>query len=221
MSEKGFPNYAGRDDVALDDLIIAELTEAGITTFTLPEGMRKGQGEVKTIILGEFHGWAFERAWYYWIAKGPGIPLEPAMDLHAAHGQVVRVEGHCGCPTPLELCKGMPVTSYHVDTPRGLKALQEVITKLLEAGKLYFPPFVTLDRDGFALKHVGHGQYLRHAGQWTVMAERTDDYEFFVIVGGTPNCDHLIGTELHICTEEVWKESNVGYVPKKYDDVPY
>ena len=55
---------------------------------------------MKTSVRGSLHSWTFERAWYYWIAKGPGIELSEAQALQAKHGKVVRVAGHCGSPIP-------------------------------------------------------------------------------------------------------------------------
>ena len=130
-----FPNYAGRDDV--DDLLKKELTDAGIEACEM--GLLKNRGrEVNTAIYGTLCpdpemprcAWHFERAWYYWVAKGPGIPLEHATRLHNTHGQVVRVDGHGGCPSPLEWNKGFAVDHYHVDTAEGLKALVDTIKQV-------------------------------------------------------------------------------------------
>lgn len=121
----GFPNYAGRSDI--DDQLEAELNAAEISIVRLPELCRSNQGEVKSIIVGELHGWQFTRAWYYWSAKGPGLPLEYASALHVLFGQEVRVDGHCGCPSPLEYYKGLAVGHYHIDTPRGLLALSTAL----------------------------------------------------------------------------------------------
>lgn len=129
MSET-FPNYAGRSDV--DIPLEEELELAGIFVERLPECCRKDRGEVKTIVIGTLHGWSFERFWYYWVCKGPGIPIDAAMKLHEKYGKVVRVDGHCGCPSPLERFKGLGTGSYHVDTLRGLKALADTIREVVE-----------------------------------------------------------------------------------------
>lgn len=59
------------------------------------------RGEVPYTITGSLAGWTFERAWYYWVAKGQ-LPLEIAKQLYADPiGKTdVRVAGHCGCPPP-------------------------------------------------------------------------------------------------------------------------
>lgn len=124
-----FPNYAGRADC--DELLAAELAYAGIKVERLPELCRDTQGEVKSVVVGTLPcNWSFHRAWYYWIAKGPGIPLKEATELHEAHGKDVRVDGHCGCPSPLEWFKGLGCGAYHVDSFEGLKALAETLNAL-------------------------------------------------------------------------------------------
>ena len=121
-------NYAGRDDIDKD--LEAELTEAGIGIYRFPEFYREKSGEVKTIVIGTLYGWTFKRAWYYWIAEGPGIPPVDAEELHQTHGKDVRVDGHCGCPSPTEWYKGFAVPHYHIDTQEGLNALAAMIQKI-------------------------------------------------------------------------------------------
>ncbi|MDO8640836.1 MAG: hypothetical protein Q7R33_04780 [Nitrosarchaeum sp.] len=135
-----FPNYAGRNDV--DDMLVKELTDAGITVEKY-ESFRD-HGEVKSSVRGVITPcsemqrcqWTFSRAWYYWIAHGEGIPLEYAERLHAIYGQVVRVDGNAGCPSPLEWNKGFAIDCYHVDTAEGLKALADTIKLVAENSKL-------------------------------------------------------------------------------------
>ncbi len=135
-----FPNKAG-DHEDTDAILTAELNAAGIQTMQQAEGkgpefmaemMRRNSGEVKTSIMGVLNGWKFERAWYYWMASGPGIELEAADRLHEAHGKTVRVAGHGGCPSPREWFKGLAVGHYHVDDSDGLKALADTIKALTE-----------------------------------------------------------------------------------------
>lgn len=125
-----FPNVAGRgksDPEGVDAILCAELEAAGITVQRRPEFCREDGGEPQSIVIGSLHGWGFRRTWYYWIAEGRGIPPDDAMSLHADHGTSVRVEGHCGCPSPLEYCHGFAVNSYHVDNAEGLAALAKMI----------------------------------------------------------------------------------------------
>jgi len=138
-----FPNKAG-DHADTDDILTAELHAAGIQTLQEAEGkgpdyladmLREMSGEVKTSIIGILHGWEFRRAWYYWVAKGPGIEVAAAERLHASHGRSVRVSGHCGCPSPREQFKGLACGSYHVDDAAGLKALADTIKELVEGRK--------------------------------------------------------------------------------------
>ena len=142
MSVKGtiFPNYAGRNNV--DKELTLELETAGITVDRLPNFLIK-EKEVKSGIYGKIEApdmpranWSFERAWYYWIARGPGISPRYAQELYLTHGTSVRVEGHAGCVSPLEYNKGFAVGSYHVDTAEGLKALADTIKKVLADASL-------------------------------------------------------------------------------------
>lgn len=130
-----FPNKAG-DHADTDEILRDELKAAGIPTLQEDAGrepeylagmLRRSSGEVKTSVMGVLHGWSFKRAWYYWMAEGPGIEVVAAEALHASHGRSVRVAGHCGCPSPTEWYKGLAVGDYHVDTPDGLKALADTI----------------------------------------------------------------------------------------------
>ncbi|MEN6549962.1 MAG: hypothetical protein ABFE07_28295 [Armatimonadia bacterium] len=125
-------NYAGRKDV--DAELAAELREAGITVHSLECLRDSDRSEVKTAITGELHKWDFTRAWCYWVAEGPGIPVEEAERLHAEIGHEVRVAGHCGAPSPLEWYKGFAVGLYHVDSQAGLNALARTIREVHAAG---------------------------------------------------------------------------------------
>jgi hypothetical protein len=86
--------------------------------------------EVPTTLVAFYNGWTFERAWYYYRAKGDGIPPDIAEEFHQTWGRQVRVEGHCGCPSPLEYCHGFAIGSYHIDTPAGLKAFTELLDRI-------------------------------------------------------------------------------------------
>ncbi len=111
----------------------AELVAAGIQAHILPFTL--GRSEVPSCAMGSLAMWSFTRAWYYWVAKGPGLPVEIAEKLHQSHGQEVRVDGHCGCPSPREWFKGFGVGHYHVDSPEGLKALADAILSVYDPSK--------------------------------------------------------------------------------------
>jgi hypothetical protein len=106
----------------------AELEAAGIETYVMP--FAPNRTKVPSKAVGGIAGWSFRRAWYYWVAEGPGIPVEAAEKLHATHGKEVRVAGHCGCPSPREWFGGFGVGSYHVDTQEGLNALAATLRSI-------------------------------------------------------------------------------------------
>ena len=133
-----FPNLArekgDRDSYAeVDQAMLAELKAAGIPTEGPCESLRNGQ-EVPWAYVGNLHGWGFRRAWYYWVATGPGIPCDVAMELWDRHKDV-RVDGHCGSSSPLEWFKGFSVGHYHVDTLEGLIALADTIRSVYRGEK--------------------------------------------------------------------------------------
>jgi hypothetical protein len=144
-----FPNMAGV--LKTDDVLAAELKAAGINVDNHEflrhrnnyEFLRRGMdqcrqhlnAEVKSAIMGSLYGWTFERSWNYWVCKGPGIEVKAAERLHNAIGQEVRIDGHCGCPSPRDWFHGLACGHYHVDTPAGLKALADTIKELVEKPK--------------------------------------------------------------------------------------
>jgi len=141
-----FPNKAG-DHADTDAILRLELKAAGIPTFQEDAGydetafsfLRESSGEVKTSVRGTIHGWVFERAWYYWVAKGPGIDFKRAMNLWEHHGREARVSGDCGCRSPKLWYKGMACGFYHVDTHEGLVALVRAIKNQVAAADLLYP----------------------------------------------------------------------------------
>ncbi len=126
-----FPNLARRtrDRDAWDEVdakVSDELLAAGINRIDLGDAWRR-QTEVPTKYAGELCGWGFKRSWYYWIADGPGVPPDVAETFHVTWGTQVRVDGDCGCPSPLERFKGFAVGCYHIDTVDGLAAFAELL----------------------------------------------------------------------------------------------
>lgn len=114
----------------IDETCRLELKAAGIEAVSL-ECLRTTAGEVPTKYLGEIPvGWGFRRAWYYWVAKGPGMPPKYASELHAKEGKACRVEGDCGAPDPIEYRQGFGIGTYHVDTPEALAALADTIKRV-------------------------------------------------------------------------------------------
>jgi hypothetical protein len=134
----------------VDDQVVAELEEAGIKhegldflrdipaandenhPETPPEEMevRRSRGEVPTRWVGQLGPWKFRRAWYYWIASGPGIPPAQAVKLYEEQGHACRMDG--GAPTdPREKNAGFAVNLYHVDTQNALNALAATIRGIM------------------------------------------------------------------------------------------
>lgn len=114
-----------------------ELVEAGIHVIDIP----RVRSEVPYQVIGLLGGWWFTRAWTYWVARPADscrivLPFDYANPLHEAHGQVVRVSGHCGCPSPEEWYKRergfLGVDLYHIDTQEGLNALAATLRKWME-----------------------------------------------------------------------------------------
>lgn len=134
-----FPNLARRKPFEDSDVAFVtstceqELVAAGCDVSMLPVDAQ--HSEVPNMALGVFGMWVFQRRWYYWTAKGPGIPVEVAERLHSSHGRQVRVDGHCMCPSPQEWFKGFGVGSYHVDSPAGLKALVDALRSVYDPAK--------------------------------------------------------------------------------------
>lgn len=120
-------NLAGTSTPEADVVCAEELKAAGIEVHLLPV---LGRNEVETHVIGSVGPWGFRRAWYYWVATGPGIPPAIATLLHAKHGKAVRVNGHCGAPSPQEQNGGFAVGIYHVDIQDGLNALAAVIREI-------------------------------------------------------------------------------------------
>lgn len=176
-SRRGFPNMAGVADC--DDVLAAELEAAGITVHRI-RALKDGKREVDTEVMGSVDpsGWGFRRAWYYWLAEGPGLPPADAWELYRAHGRDVRVVGYCDCPDPGYL-KGFGVGLYHVDTPAGLKALADTIKRVLHRheGKADArPPATLVDPDCGLLaalkealgRHVSDGDGDRSLEEWAI-----------------------------------------------------
>jgi hypothetical protein len=134
-----FPNMARRKPVDEETISLVnaacllELASAGIEAEG-PASWLADKSEVPFHYLGNLHLWSFRRAWYYWIAKGPGIPADKAQAFHEIWGTQVRVDGHCGCPSPLEWFKGFSVGHYHIDTQEGLNAFADLLRSIYKPG---------------------------------------------------------------------------------------
>jgi hypothetical protein len=131
------PNYKDiREEI--DRQVYAELAAAGIPKMDGYAGslgaadMSFGdkievKGEVPTGIVGFAYRWKFERAWYYYRAEGEGIPPEFAIPFDKQWGRECRVHGDCACRGAEYWGEGFAIGSYHIDTPRALKAFVEML----------------------------------------------------------------------------------------------
>jgi len=109
-------------------------------------------------LTGKLGNWTFERAWTYWVANSSkrktGLPLDIAEKLHdkkyrikgpeepKTYGQVIRVQGHCGCPLPKDWARPATglgidkkfVDNYHIDTQEGLDEFARTLVNYLYPG---------------------------------------------------------------------------------------
>lgn len=90
-------NLAGVETADRD--LRRELTRCGIEV--VEHGARLKHPEMRVSVTGQLGAFTFERAWYYWIVRGP-MPLDVAKRLyaHPVGATDIRVAGHCGCPPP-------------------------------------------------------------------------------------------------------------------------
>lgn len=123
LDNQQFPNLMG--DAAMAAAFEAELTAAQVTPVNTPVPM--GECRARVIGLVNEAGWTFTREHNYWRAEGPGLPLAYAAQLHASHGDVVRVDGDGKDPAALN---GFGATLYHIDTPAGLRALAATLRRV-------------------------------------------------------------------------------------------
>lgn len=125
------PNLARRDpDPRVDERIKIELTRARIDLRELDHDERK-RSEVPATIGGRIGAFTLQRAWMYWVVKGP-MPLDAARALYAdpIGADDVRVAGHCGCPPPDEWARDGFVDSYHIDSVAGLRLFADAVRNL-------------------------------------------------------------------------------------------
>lgn len=115
----------------VDAQCLRELGAAGVKHEPEePADWLREKREVPFGYIGTLCGWSFRRAWYYWVAEGPGVPADKAQAFHETWGQQVRVDGHCGCPSPLEWHHGFAVGMYHIDTQEGLNAFAGLLRSI-------------------------------------------------------------------------------------------
>lgn len=205
-------NLAGETQADLH--ILEELDKAGIEVVEGP----RSEGEVPCTLTGKLTGWTFNRAWYYWMAvaeKGKGLPLRMSVELHnraypatgedqpKTYGQVIRVNGDCGCPKP-----GERVRSYHIDTQEGLNALAGAIHTLNGTSSVNDQERIKKLRDRISALYAQWETYQQQNGvEWlkklpTIAYDGMTVTELLVAIKG--------GSEVVSITKK-WKGNEHGY----------
>lgn len=82
-----------------DDVIQEELSQAGVPIVEVPRD--DVHSEVPYTLEGRIRPFRFQRAWYYWVVKGP-VSIEAAREMYAnpIGRKDVRAGGDCTCPEP-------------------------------------------------------------------------------------------------------------------------
>jgi hypothetical protein len=125
---KGLERPQPEDHPDVREQAVRELEEAGITERLMLH--YSDHPEVPAAIIAGVHRWTFTRAWYYWIATGPGIPPEHAIPFDKEWGKEVRVDGDCACRGAEFWGEGFGVGMYHIDTQEGLNAFVQLLAKV-------------------------------------------------------------------------------------------
>ena len=137
---KTLDNLARREyDSKIDKQVKEELEIAKIPVFELPAYMNT---EVKTKYIGILNGFAFYRAWRYWVCEGD-MPLDVANYIYENYKDLkIRAGGHAGNIEPNR-------EAYNPIYERELRMLSKKVTieKYLELSKeivddLSLPRFV-------------------------------------------------------------------------------
>ncbi|RJQ26726.1 hypothetical protein C4577_02960 [Candidatus Parcubacteria bacterium] len=214
------PNLACRGDDTekydeIDSQVEEELRTAGVFTH---QYHRRTNKEVPTIYVGTHRRWLFERAWRYWVATGPGIPPDKAEDFHKKWGKEVRVEGHCGCPSPLEWNSGFAIGMYHIDTQEGLNAFARLLEQIHDPQE---------ERN----KRIEENRLKWEEIMKPVKPEHREEFKKFVNTGEcTPEFNKLMETEYSEVCDKAFKlqyealrelmiKAGVGAFKKKEPDI--
>lgn len=108
---------AGIPDVREGDRGILDRSFGKLEMLRLPNGYFP---EVPSGLTGYIHRWTFERAWRYYVAKGPGIPPAEADEFDREWGSEARADGDCACRGAAFWSEGFGTGVYHIDTAEGL-----------------------------------------------------------------------------------------------------
>lgn len=129
-----FPNLARphgakpEDFPEVDEQLRIEAEAAGLTVQSFK--FQLGDGEVPTCLFFSSHKWVFNRAWYYWRAKGPGVPPADAAEFDQEWGKQVRASGDCACRGVEFWYEGFAASDYHIDTQEGLNAFVQMLARI-------------------------------------------------------------------------------------------
>jgi hypothetical protein len=147
-------NLAGIDNA--DKVIKKELFRCGINPIVLD----KSDGEVKSFIGGELHGFTFYRRWSYWSVAGK-MPLEFAEQLynHPIGKTDIRASGHCGCIEPKDA-----ITWFYGDKVVNSLHTKEIYEKWIlehpETNVVYKLAKKELEDNIFSDDHTNHIPYV-------------------------------------------------------------
>lgn len=125
-------NLAGTGN---NEQAMKEMEEAGIEVYAYSDSLANSN-ECRVKVIGTIGPWFFTRSRDYWVAKGPGLNIEQAIQLNEKHGKEVRADGYIGGIDDLyEHFKGFAVTTYHIDSQEGLNVFTELLKKIMKNAK--------------------------------------------------------------------------------------
>lgn len=228
-------NLAGETKADLH--ILKELSEAGIE---IAEGPR-AKGEVPYTLTGKLGDWGFTRAWYYWVAsasEGKGLPVDIATKLHnkkylkagevepSKYGQVVRVAGDCGCPTPNKRAKHYDSKGLElIVDPNGKEEakLKGMITYRPDMKKYFEKYRFVPSLKGFSVKSLVDSYHIDSQEGLNALAEVIRGFQNITSSGTDPKRIQQLEEKISALYTEwsVYEEDKGIEWWKKIADIPY
>jgi hypothetical protein len=120
------------DPSEVNSFLRSELLQAGIG---VTDSIVNLCCHVQTSISGTLGPWSFLREEMYWVAEGPGMPMQAAMELQADYASTVRVGGVAGGTDPRKYFSGFSIPVYHIDTHEGLLAFANKLKEIMIQAK--------------------------------------------------------------------------------------